>query len=61
MIIDAMSATSERGAALAIISMEMGAFGVGFLSDLVLLHWDDTIILHTASRTENKAFSRHVS
>lgn len=62
MIMGAISVTSERVEALAIISVEMGAFGVGsLLSDLVLLHWDDTIVMHTASRTENTAFSRHVS
>ena len=45
MIMGAISVTSERVEALAIIGVEMGAFGVGSLSDLVLLHWDDTIIL----------------
>lgn len=42
---------SDKGRLDYVISMELGAFGVGSLGDMIFLHWDDTI-MHAASRTE---------
>ncbi len=43
--------TNEKSMLDCVTSMEMSAFGVKSLGDLILLHWDDTIV-HAASRTE---------
>ena len=43
--------TSDKGTFDCVTSMEVGAFEVGCLDDLIMLHWDDTI-MHAASRTE---------
>ncbi len=43
--------TNDKSMLDCVTSMKMGAFGVKSLGNLILLHWDDTI-MHAASRTE---------